>query len=193
MIDTILTVHIKTDKKNENVVRIVGFDDYFVSKNGNVFSSKYKKFKKLKKQVAGKGYYVVSLRKEGKTFQKYIHRLVAEAFIPNVENKLEINHKNGKKIDNCVENLEWVTKSENQKHRFYVLKKDFCGQKPVCQIKNNKIVGFFNSAAEAERCIGISKDGIRRCCKGIYLTSGGYEWKYKGVKNENKNKYIDKR
>ena len=60
-----------------------------------------------------------------------------------------------------------------------MLKKDFCGQKPIYQIKNNKIFRYFNSAAEAERITGISKDGIRRCCNKKYLTSGGFQWKYK--------------
>lgn len=66
-----------------------------------------------------KGYEFVKLKKE--TTNYYVHRLVAIAFIPNPENKPEVNHKNGKKNDNRVDNLEWATKSENKKHAFSVL------------------------------------------------------------------------
>lgn len=64
----------------------------------------------------GRGYQVVSLRKDGKRNNKYVHRLVAEAFIPNPENKKEVNHKDLNKRNNCLENLEWVSQIENKLH-----------------------------------------------------------------------------
>ena len=68
------------------------------------------------------GYYRVILFKEHKRKRFFIHRLVAEAFIENCENKKQVNHKDGNKQNNNIENLEWTTSSENQLHSYYVLK-----------------------------------------------------------------------
>jgi len=76
------------------------------------------------------GYYKVSLRRNGETHQYLIHRLVADAFIPNPENKPEINHKDGNKTNNLSNNLEWVTSSENHLHAFTIgLKERLAGEK----------------------------------------------------------------
>lgn len=66
----------------------------------------------------GRGYMCVNLKAHGKQKQKSIHRLVAEAFIPNPDNLPEVNHKDGNKANNCVDNLEWCTASHNKKHAF---------------------------------------------------------------------------
>ena len=77
-----------------------------------------------------RGYYEVGLRKNGIKKYYLVHRLVAQEFIPNPENKPQINHKNGIKTDNFIENLEWVTNSENILHAYRVL-----GRKPSITIK----------------------------------------------------------
>ena len=72
------------------------------------------------KEVLNDGYYSIGLRKDGKRFKAKIHRLIAQAFIPNPENKPFVNHIDGNKQNNCIENLEWVTGSENVRHAWQI-------------------------------------------------------------------------
>lgn len=95
-------------------------DGNFVRDNGEVVGVSGKV---LKPVLTNNGYHGVSLKVNGKFHPYRIHRLVAEAFIPNPENKPEVNHINGNKTDNRVENLEWVTSQENQLHATRILAK----------------------------------------------------------------------
>jgi len=87
---------------------------YCVDENGNVFSSFSNKYLKLSKSKTG--YLVVNVRVGGLRQPVYVHRLVAEAFIPNPDNKPFVNHKDGNKENNTLLNLEWVTDQENKEH-----------------------------------------------------------------------------
>ena len=106
---------------------VVGYEGlYMVSNHGNVMSvpceqkrgnhSYNKVGMKVLSHDNGRGYRVISLYRKGVQYQTTVHRLVAEAFIPNPDNLPEVNHKDGNKANNKVENLEWVTKSENMQH-----------------------------------------------------------------------------
>lgn len=95
--------------------RIKGFDKYFVTESGQIYSIYKKGY--LKPAPSMKGYLHLTLMKNRK-INKVIHRLVAEAFIPNPENKPEVNHKDCNKLNNHFSNLEWCTRSENIIHSY---------------------------------------------------------------------------
>jgi len=93
---------------------IKDFPDYKIDRRGNVWSIKSNRY--LRWHDNGNGYFYVRLRKNKTTFNRYVHRLVAEAFVPNPENKPEVNHEFGDKSDNYYKHLEWVTHIENSEH-----------------------------------------------------------------------------
>lgn len=173
---------------------IKGYPWYYVTDEGMVYSrnpnhSMGTRVKKLK-LLDNKGYLRCDLiRTDGTIQHKAVHRLVAEAFIPNPEGKQQVNHKNGNKTDNRVSNLEWATQSENQLHRYRVLKqsgvKSFLGRigklnpnsKPVLQIKDGVVVNKFYGRREASRETGVSPSAIANCLCGRSKSAGGYFWK----------------
>lgn len=111
------------DLPHEEWKNIKGFDGYKISNYGRVKSIKKdtrnghcKNDKILKVRYEKKGYIHYALKKDNKSFERKAHRLVAEAFIPNIDNKPQVNHLDNNKANNYYKNLEWVTNSENQIH-----------------------------------------------------------------------------
>ena len=145
--------------------------EYEVSNEGRVRNSKTGRI--LKPGKNNRGYLNVILYKNGKQKFFYIHRLVAQAFIPNPENKPTVNHINEDKTDNSVDNLEWATMSEQQRHgtqRERISKS--LGKKVYCY----ELDQTFDSISEAERKTGAK--GIDKACQGKLKTSGKMHWKY---------------
>ena len=102
-------------------VPIKDWPRYWVHPDGFVMSDKKEGLKILRGKITPFGYHRMALSVGNVMKNFMMHRLVAEAFIPNPESKKEVNHKNGIKTDNRIVNLEWTTPSENVRHRFDVL------------------------------------------------------------------------
>lgn len=145
-------------------------------KNGN--------FKILKGAIK-KGYHQVALAKNKKIIYKNVHRLVAETFIPNTENKPQVNHIDGNKLNNKANNLEWCTGSENMIHAYkHGLEKPLYAKenpraKKVKQYDlNGNYIKTYYGVKEAGRINNINPRDISKCCKNIRKQVGGYKWTY---------------
>lgn len=155
---------------------------YQVSNNGKVKSIKRDII--LKSSSNHKGYLYVILCKNNKSKVGRIHRLVAETFIPNPENKPQVNHINGIKADNNVNNLEWCTNTENLKHAFAIgLKTNVGNNNPrTRKINQYNLQGDFikcwNSIYDIEHTLNFSRSSIWRCCTAKFKQSHGFVWRY---------------
>ena len=147
-----------------------------VKRNGNVYHWK-ERF--LKPQKEKNGYIRFILSKDGRMHRVLIHRAVAEAFIENKQNKPQVNHKNGNKEDNNVNNLEWVTAQENTLHSLANKLRKPQKVKKVFQLDENmNLIKIWNSAKEIQKNLNISASQIYGCCCGKFKKAKGYIWKY---------------
>lgn len=149
--------------------------DYSVSTEGEVRkdSTNY-----ILSQSVQEDYKFVSLFINGKQKRMRVHRLVAMAFLENPENKPYVNHINGNRGDNNIENLEWVTPSENTIH---AVKTGLMtgNKKAVIQYNlDGERMATFESATEAARQTGCSQSKITMCCKRQRETTNDYQWRY---------------
>lgn len=160
---------------------IKNFPGYVITDNGKVISYKFKKPRVMKTWLQKSGYENIKLCKENRTYHFLIHRLVAEAFIPNPNNLPEVNHKNKIRNDNRVENLEWCSRKENLYDSYSTLSqiRNF----KECLLINSEtkeIIGDFKSISAAAKYasenFGCSKSGMIRNYK-----SKGYEIKFNEV------------
>ena len=165
---------------------------YEISNLGRVKSHKGKSDKIMRPAMCGKGYLKVMLCK-GKHDHKnmMIHRLVAEAFIDNPNNEETVNHRDGNKKNNCVNNLEWCSYSYNLKHAYKMGLNRWNPKKGLKQIPVKKmdlytheVLGEYKSIGDAFRSIEeyrnkpVRYDAIPRCCRGKLKSAHGYFWKF---------------
>lgn len=162
---------------------------YQVSSLGNIRSLNYNNQNRvqiLKTAKQKNGYLVVGLSKNGNTKCARVHRLVAKEFIDNPYGKESVNHINGNKADNRVENLEWCTQTENMQHAkrtglWKIEGKDNYKSKKIIQMDlNGKIIKSFDCIREAGRFLGRENKAsqIMEVCKGKRNTAYGYKWRY---------------
>lgn len=102
---------------NNYLFEIKDFPEYFVGTDLNIYSEKSGKMKMMDGSIGNKGYYRVSLQKDGIQYTKVVHRLIAQTFIPNPHNLPNIDHINQDRTDNRLENLRWVTNKDNSRNQ----------------------------------------------------------------------------
>lgn len=158
-------------------------------RGANVGGSYFQKQKILKLVEKNTGYAQVNLPKNGKWKVYLVHRIVAHHFIPLIHGKIQVNHKNGVKTDNRVENLEWCTPSENGLHSYKVLKNTIWQKgkkgeytptaKPVLQKSLlGKLIKRWGCGLDAVRDGGFDSSCISRCCSGKSKSHKGFIWEY---------------
>ena len=160
---------------------------YLVSMDGVFYGVKRRNY--LRSDRHGGGYPKITFCKNGKRERRNIHRVLAEVFIKNPENKLQVNHVNGDKGDYRIDNLEWVTPSENMKHAIGVLGinpsqagrfgKHHNKSKKVKQLSlGGELIKLWDSGMDAVRSCGYQSSSISRCCNGTASHHKGYKWEY---------------
>lgn len=149
---------------------------YQISNLGNIKSFCRKNTIIRKATNDGYGYLQLCLTKNKKIKEHKVHRLVAEAFIPNPENLPQINHKDENKHNNCVDNLEWCSAEYNIN---YGTRNEKISKKIKQYDKKGNFIKLWNSIIDIERIMNIPHSNIISCCKNKRKTAGNYIWEYK--------------
>jgi len=156
--------------------RVQGYYGYFVTDDGAVYSCAFGRLRKLKPVIDNHGYIRCSLRNNRKQNFSLVHRLIAKHFIGSI-NDLTVNHKNGNKLDNCVDNLEIMSVMENIERSFA---NGLClyPRKQVKQMDyQGNTIAVYPSISMADRKTGIHKGNISKAIRGIIKQTGGFIWK----------------
>lgn len=163
---------------NETWKKVKGFNNFEVSDKGRVRNIKLGLIKSQRKTKTG--YMIVDLKENGNKYTRYVHRLVAEAFIKNAFFYECVNHKDENKENNCVENLEWCDIAYNNTYHGRAKKIGEHHKKyhPSCKkVKCVETGVIYDSVRAAGRITGICSICISCCLNGKQKTAGGYHWK----------------
>ena len=155
---------------------------YQVSNHGRIKSlHQYKGTNEryIKLLANDRGYLMAGLHKDGRMTRRYIHRLVAEAFLENPDNLPQVNHKDEDKANNRADNLEWCTNEYNEVYGTGKLRSAKARSVAVVQCdRKGTFIKVWNGMNEAARSLGKNSNHIHECCKGKMKTAYGYVWKY---------------
>ena len=152
-------------------------DKYEVNNKGEIRHKKRKQILSPRKNSGGYGYVCFIIEGQRKNFA--IHRIVASAFLPNPNGYTEINHKDYDRLNNCVENLEWVSSSQNKQHAYLKIENHIARGKQVAQYdKNGDFIKLYDSITLAAQEMGCTVGAISNCCLGRTKTSMGYQWRF---------------
>lgn len=164
------------------------FSKYEVSNLGNVrkynkaseYDKRIPKYTYLKPQKIKRNYLQITLYKNSKQYRTTVHRLVAQAFIPNPNNLPQVNHKDENPSNNCVKNLEWCNNWYNCHYGNHLENARKSHFKKVEQYdRQNNIIKEYKSIKEASKILNIDSSSISAVCRKKRKTAGGYIWKYK--------------
>ncbi len=156
---------------------VKGYEGYYrVSNKGNVRGYRHGD-RLLKPLTDGHGYSFICLCVNGVKKNRKIHRMVAEAFIPNPDNLPCINHKDENKANNHVDNVEWCTYSYNNLYGTRpLIQSERRGTKVIQKTKEGKVVRVWRSQLLAGKTLGICDASISRCRRGVQPSAGGFIW-----------------
>ena len=158
------------------------YEDFEVSNLGRIKSLNYRRTGKAELMTPSEntdGYFKVNLRKNGENKTCYVHRLIAQTFIPNPENKPEINHIDEDKTNNRVDNLEWKWHKDNINHGTHNERSAKARSKPVLQFSlTGDFICEWSSTMECGRN-GFNQGAVAACCRGKLLQYKGFLWMYK--------------
>lgn len=173
----------------KNGIEIPGHSDYIIFSDGKIYSKISHKF--IKARLNCKGYYIVTLKKVNGKKDFLLHRLLAEAFIPNPENKPCIDHIDCDRTNNSINNLRWVTYRENNLNpithkrlahgnsmRGKFGKEHHLSKKVLCFNRSGRFITEYEGVHDASRKTGINRGDIGSCCRGQRKTAGDFIWKY---------------
>ena len=152
-------------------------DRYEVNQFGEVRHKKYRRILKPRKNSGGYGYVCFNINGKRKNFA--IHRIVANAFILNPNEYTEVNHKDYDRLNNRVDNLEWVSSSKNKIHAYKKIENHITRGKEVEQYtKDGKYVKTYDTVSAAAEAMGCCISAISNCCLGNSKTSMGFQWRF---------------
>lgn len=157
--------------------------NYIVYDDGRIYSKHYNKF--LTPKVNWDGYHRIQIWENQKCHTISWHRIVAQTFIDNPNNYPIVNHINGIKDDNRVENSEWCTQQQNIQHSWKNGLSKLHSNKRVDMLDmNGKYIMSFDSLSEAGLYISRTSSGISNCCKNRATHCGNYKWRYSETSND---------